>query len=120
MKHYTNEALIEAIQGSNGNLSLIAKKLNCSWATAQKYISQDTELSELFQGENEAMLDKAEDIVNQALDNNEEPKTQLETAKWLLAVKGRSRGYGIKPTREHKNALLDETDMMIEMIRHSR
>lgn len=102
------------MEGTNGNLSLIAINLKCSWATARKYISDNNELRMIYKGENERMLDKAENIISQALDNDDDKKTQLETAKWLLATKGKSRGYNSKDKRfEYRNALAPYAEFRI-------
>ena len=94
------------MEGTNGNISLIAVNLNCSWATARKYISDNVQLRTIYKGENERMLDKAENIISQALENDDDKKTQLETAKWLLATKGYTRGYNSKKKEyEYRNAL---------------
>ena len=107
MKGFTTQQISEAIAGTNGNISLIAVKLNCSWATARKYISDNDELRQEYKGETEKMLDKAESIINNALDDDTDKKTQLETAKWILATKGYTRGYGGKDKKAwiHRNAL---------------
>lgn len=92
-KEYKTEDLLKAIENSNGNMSTIAGRLRCSWATARQYISRDCVARECFEGETEKMLDTAEKIVNDSL-KSPDGKTRLETAKWLLAVKGKGRGYG--------------------------
>lgn len=113
-KGFTTEQIIKAMEGTNGNLSLIAINLNCSWATARKYISDNVQLRTIYKGENERMLDKAENIISQALENDDDKKTQLETAKWLLATKGYSRGYNAKDKRfEYRNALAPYTEFKI-------
>lgn len=113
-KGFTTEQIIKAMEGTNGNLSLIAINLNCSWATARKYISDNAQLRTIYKGENERMLDKAESIISQALDNDDDKKTQLETAKWLLATKGYSRGYNSKDKHfEYRNALAPYTEFKI-------
>lgn len=91
-KEYKTEELLKAIDGSNGNMSIIADRLKCSWATARQYVSYDDLARKRFEGETEMMLDKAERIINDNLDSPD-IKTRLETAKWLLSVKGKGRGY---------------------------
>jgi len=115
MKGFSTEQIAEAIAGTNGNISLIAVKLNCSWATARKYISDNAQLRTIYKGENERMLDKAESIISQALDNDDDKKTQLETAKWLLATKGYSRGYNTKNKHyESRNALAPYNQILFD------
>ncbi len=106
MRNFTIKQISEAIAGTNGNISLIALKLNCSWATARKYISSNDDLRQEYKGETERMLDKAESIINEALDDKTDKKTRLDTAKWILATKGYSRGYNAKNRNyENRNAL---------------
>ncbi len=106
MKGFTPEQISQAIAGTNGNISLIAVKLNCSWATARKYIGDNPTLRQEYKGEAERMLDKAESIINNALENDDDKKTQLETAKWILSTKGYSRGYNARNKKyENRNAL---------------
>lgn len=95
-KDFTTQKLLDAIKDSNGNMSVIAERLNCSWATARQYIGDDTAAKELYKGETERMLDKAEKIINDSLDQTTDHAEQLQTAKWLLATKGGNRGYGTK------------------------
>ena len=98
-KDFTTEQLIDAIRDSNGNMSVIAERLNCSWATARQYIGDDTDAKEFYKGENEKMLDKAEKIIADSLDQTTDHAEQLQTAKWLLATKGGGRGYGAKSNK---------------------
>ena len=95
-KDFTTQKLLDAIKDSNGNMSVIAERLKCSWATARQYIGDDTAAKELYKGETERMLDKAEKIINDSLDQTTDHAEQLQTAKWLLATKGGNRGYGTK------------------------
>ena len=92
-KDYSTEDLLKAIDGSKGNMSTIAERLGCSWATARKYISFDSVARSHYEGETEKMLDTAERIIGDSLESVDS-KVRLETAKWLLAVKGKGRGYG--------------------------
>lgn len=95
-KEYETLELLEAIEGSNGNMSTIAERLGCSWATARHYVGEDGVARERYKGEVEKMLDKAEQIILDSLDRTANPAEQLATAKWLLAAKGGNRGYGTK------------------------
>lgn len=95
-KDFTTQELLDAIKDSNGNMSVIAERLNCSWATARQYIGDDVAAKELYKGETERMLDKAEQIINDSLNQTTDHAEQLQTAKWLLATKGGNRGYGTK------------------------
>ena len=87
----TTDEIIEAIKGSGGIISTIAKRLNVSWHTADKYIQQSDETKEALADEREAILDMAEGAVYSSI---KEGNTQ--DAKWLLATKGRKRGFNEK------------------------
>ena len=105
----TNETIIEAIKGSGGIISTIAKRLNVSWHTADKYIQQSDETKEALADEREAILDMAEGALYSSI---KEGNTQ--DAKWLLATKGRKRGFNEKIDIEHSGDLnvvyLDKQD----------
>lgn len=102
-KDFSTQELVEAIKDSNGNMSVIAEKLGCSWATARQYIGDDEIACEYYKGETERMLDKAETIIKDSLEQTTDHAEQLQTAKWLLATKGGGRGYGQKSN--HSNVL---------------
>ena len=104
-KDFTTQELLEAIKDSNGNMSVIAERLGCSWATARQYIGDDDIACEYYKGETERMLDKAETIIMDSLEQTTDHAEQLQTAKWLLATKGGNRGYGTKTN--YNNVLYD-------------
>ena len=85
----TTDEIIEAIKGSGGIISTIAKRLNVSWHTADKYIKKSKQTKQAITNEREAILDMAEGALYGSI---KEGNTQ--DAKWLLATKGRHRGYG--------------------------
>ena len=85
------DEIIEAIKGSGGIISTIAKRLGVAWSTADKYIQQSDETKEALADEREAILDMAEGAVYSSI---KEGNTQ--DAKWLLATKGRKRGFNEK------------------------
>lgn len=82
------EALLQAIAGSYGIISTIADKLGVNWNTARNYIKSDGDAMALYESERNRILDKAESAVVDALE-----KMDLQTAKWILSVKGKDRGY---------------------------
>lgn len=82
------ETLLQAIAGSYGIISTIADKLGVNWNTARNYIKSDGDAMALYESERNRILDKAESAVVAALE-----KMDLQTAKWILSVKGKDRGY---------------------------
>ena len=86
---YTAQVFLEAIPGTGGIVSAIARKVGCDWNTAKKYIDQYPTVRAAYDAECEAMLDLAESTV---LKNIKDGDTQ--DAKWYLTKKGKRRGYG--------------------------
>lgn len=98
-RKYNREQTIDAIKGSGGVVSTIARRLKCDWHTAQKYVNKWVSTREAFQNEHEGILDLAESL----LFRNVQLATKAQTdtgkpvdagdAKWLLSRKGKKRGY---------------------------
>jgi hypothetical protein len=86
---YTAQTFIEAIPGTGGIISAIARKVGCEWNTAKKWIDTAPTVKRAYDAECEAMLDLAESTV---LKNIKDGDTQ--DAKWYLTKKGKRRGYG--------------------------
>lgn len=87
-KNITKDQVLEAINGSVGITLTVANRLNCTWATAKSLIERWEETREAFQSETEKILDLAEGQVFKAVQAGD-----IATAKWVLARKGRQRGY---------------------------
>lgn len=96
---YTKEIVLQAIQGSNGIISTIAKLLQCDWNTASKYVNKWEETKIAIENEREKTLDVAENVIFGALKGND-----VQTAKWYLAMKGKDRGYVERQETTIKNA----------------
>lgn len=89
MSKYTAQHFIEAIPGTGGIVSAIARKVGCDWNTANKWINDAPTVKRAYDAECEAMLDLAESTV---LKNIKDGDTA--DAKWYLTKKGKRRGYG--------------------------
>ena len=87
------EKVLEAIEGSAGIVLTVAHRLNCTWYTAQSLINRWNETKKAFGAETEKILDLAEGQVFNAVKEGD-----IATAKWVLARKGRQRGYEETPT----------------------
>ena len=100
---YTAQVFLEAIPGTGGIVSAIARKVGCDWNTAKKYIDQYPTVKAAYDAECEAMLDLAESTV---LKNIKDGDTA--DAKWYLTKKGKRRGYGdaVEVTGEGGGALV--------------
>jgi len=84
----TDKITLEAIKGSAGIISTIAKRLNLSWHAAEARIQKYPETLKAFQGEREGILDMAEATILTAIKQGD-----TGSAKWLLSTIGRKRGF---------------------------
>jgi hypothetical protein len=92
---YTAQQFIEAIPGSGGIVTTIAKRVGCKWHTAKKYIRKYPTVQRAYDDEREKVLDLAESKVIAAI-----KKDDIATAKWMLTMKGADRGYVPKEARQ--------------------
>lgn len=90
----TKEQMLEAIQGSQGLVSKIQRKLETilgekiSWDTTEKWIHKWEDAETAVKNEKEAMLDIAENNIFKEMVNGD-----TATSKWYLRMKGKERGY---------------------------
>ena len=89
MNSYKAQDFIDAIPGSGGIISTIARKVGCVWHTAKKYINQHQTVLDAYNAECERVLDRAEAVIIEDIVTNKD----TATAKWYLTMKGRERGY---------------------------
>jgi len=88
-KQYTAQEFIDAIPGTGGIVSALARKVQCDWNTAKKWIDEYPTVKRAYDAECESMLDLAESTL---LKNIKDGDTA--DAKWYLTKKGKRRGYG--------------------------
>ena len=81
--------LLEAIQGTYGIISTIAKRLHCNWHTVNNTIKLYPECMQALADENETVLDFTE---SKAIERIKDGDGAM--IRFLLATKGRKRGYG--------------------------
>lgn len=90
----TKEQLLQAIEGSQGLVSKIQRKLEAilgekiSWDTTEKWIHKWEETETAVKNEKESMLDIAENNIFKEMVNGD-----TATSKWYLRMKGKDRGY---------------------------
>lgn len=90
----TKEQLLEAIEGSQGLVSKIQRKLmaaigeKISWDAVDRLVHKYPEAEEAVKAEKEAMLDIAENNIFKDMVNGD-----TATSKWYLRMKGKERGY---------------------------
>ena len=103
----TTEEILEAIEGSAGLVSTIAKRLGVAWDTARSLINREEEITTAYNNEKEKIKDMAESVVIGSI-----KKDDVQTAKWYLGIKARERGYSEKLEIEHSGQIiyLDKQD----------
>lgn len=94
---FTAKHFIDAIPGSGGIISTIARKVGCAWHTAKKYVDNYVTVQQAYLDECEKVLDKAESVVLKSIIENED----IAVSKWYLTMKGRERGYAATERHEH-------------------
>ena len=83
------------IQKSGGIISTIAARVGCDWNTARKHIDNSPKLTQMYNDECESVLDMAESVLIKSIQAGD-----TQDAKWLLARKGKQRGYADKVEQE--------------------
>ena len=87
-KNYTKEQVEEAIKGSVGIMSTIAKRLDCNWRIAKKYCGKWECTRQALANENESIIDLAESKAFSLIKEGD-----AGMIKWFLSRKGKNRGY---------------------------
>lgn len=80
-----------ALWEARGNIHLAAKLARVSTARLGVFLKLNPELAEERARAAELMIDKAETVIDELLDDDDRRE---DTAKWLLSNAGRGRGYG--------------------------
>lgn len=94
-KKFEKSDIKNAIKGSGGIVSTIAKRLKCDWNTADKYIKKFG-LSDLVKDEKESLLDLAEGMLIKNI--QEQDNTAII---FYLKTQGKQRGYTEKQEVDH-------------------
>ena len=85
---YRAQQFIDAIPGSAGIITTIAKRVGCAWHTAKKYIEKYATAKRAYEDECESILDLAEVQVIKQLQRGDG-----SMLRWYLSTKGKNRGY---------------------------
>jgi len=80
--------VLKAIEDSQGSISIVAKRLGCSWPTARNYIKKWDSTASALNEEREGTLDIAENRLVKAVDDGEP-----WAVKFILLTQGKHRGY---------------------------
>ena len=95
--HYSAQQFIEAIPGTGGIVTAIARKVGCTWDTAKKYIENYATIQRAYQDECESILDLAEAKVISAIKGGDS-----QMIRYYLSTKGKRRGYSEKVETEQR------------------
>lgn len=87
MKGFNKKVVRKAIEGSGGIMATIAKRLNCKWDTAKKYVDK-YDLWDEIENEKNTMLDLAETKLLQNIQANDNT-----SIIFYLKTQGKERGY---------------------------
>jgi hypothetical protein len=79
---FTAKQFIDAIPGTGGIISTIAKKVGCQWHTAKKYIETHTTVRQAYDNEKNRIDDAAVSNIYQAIIDKD-----LSTSKWWANMK---------------------------------
>ena len=80
-KRYTKKQVLNAIDGSYGVMLNVARKLDCNWATARKYVNMWNDTKEAYKKEFDSTIDLAEKTVVKSIEEGD-----VFTAKWFLGL----------------------------------
>ena len=93
--NYTAQQFITAIPGTGGIITTIAKRVDCDWHTAKRYIDRHPTVRRAYDDERERVLDLAESGILESLRDGD-----LQMCKWYASMQGADRGYAPKTRRE--------------------
>ena len=93
---FTAQQFIDAIPGTAGIISAIARKVGCQWNTAQRYINDYPTIKKAYDNECESALDMAETVILKSIKDGD-----TGDAKWYLSRKGKRRGFAERHELEH-------------------
>ena len=96
--------LLEAIHGSYGIISTIAARLHCNWHTVDETIKLYPECMQALADENESILDFTE---GKAIERIKEGDGTM--IRFMLATKGKKRGYTYEDKLEDDDTTEDNT-----------
>jgi len=95
---FRTEQFIKAIPGTHGNITEIANRVQCSWNTAKKYITEYVTVAEAYEEECMAVDDRARQNVTERIFRGD-----IGLSKWWLQVK--SPEFTPKQQLEHSGSI---------------
>ena len=102
----------EALKGSGGNQSIIAKKLQVTRGAVCIFLGKNPKMRKLLDLEAERIIDVAENLIDSDITNEK----NIDSAKWKLlnSKRGKNRGYGPKVEQELTGAV--DNKIQVEII----
>lgn len=85
-EQFTAQQFIDAIPGTGGIISALARKVGCAWHTAQKYIDSYPTIKRAYEDECSGIDDLAESTVIKAIRDGD-----VGAAKWWLEKRRRDK-----------------------------
>ena len=98
---YKAQDFKDAIPGTGGIISSIARKVGCDWSTAKRWITEYPTVKQAYDDECESVLDMAEGVLLKNIKDGDSAD-----AKWYLSRKGKRRGYVERQEVEHDGDLV--------------
>lgn len=102
--------LLEAIKGSYGIMSTVAARLHCDWHTADDAIKRFPEALQAMADEGESVLDFTE---GKAIERIRDGDGVM--IRFMLATKGKKRGYTYDETTATAEAAIADTVVNIDV-----
>lgn len=106
---YNAKTVLKAVDGCNGLMTVVAKRLECDWTTAKRYVNKYKQAAELFQTQREKITDVAENNVITKINEGD----WNATTYWLNTI-GRSRGFGL-----HGDTIPIDGKIELEIVKRS-
>ncbi len=99
MAKLKRQAIVEALQKMQGNVSAAARQLGVSREYLSRTIAKNEALKEIVEDARQSMVDNAESALNRAVINGE-----AWAVCFTLKTQGRKRGYVERQELEHTGA----------------
>lgn len=93
------QKVVDAYRITRGNISSTCACMDIPRKTFREWMANDAEFAGQIQDVKESFLDKCEEVVKDAVYDEED----VQTAKWILTNLARQRGYGDKVEHDFKN-----------------
>ena len=101
----------KAIVGSGGYLTNVAKKLNCDWHTAQRYVLKFKLEADMKQ-EDEKMNDLTEMKLMENIKNGD-----TTSIIFRLKTKAKNRGYIERQEHEHSGQIRGNDEVVVRIVK---